>query len=200
MASSRLPGKAMLDLDGKPVIQHVLERAKAAELVDEVILATTIGEEDDVLAGWARDNGYRSYAGSETDILTRIREAAEFANADVVVRLTGDCPLLEPGIVDKTIRSLYRVPCDFASNVIRRTYPKGLDTEVLWMDTLMRIDRLDTRVERDAPTQLLYRRPDLFIGRSVEGPTDRSDVNLCVDTQEDLERLRHALLDSCPPR
>ncbi len=190
MGSSRLPGKAMLDLAGKPVIQHVLERASAAETVDEAVLATTWDEEDDVLAGWARDNGYNSFAGHPTDILGRLRGTAEFAKAEVVVRLTGDCPMLEPGLIDRVVRTLMREPSDYASNVIKRTYPKGLDTEALWMDTLIRLDRLDTRPERDAPLQLLYRRPDLFLGRSVERDHDASHLNLCVDTHEDLEHLR----------
>jgi spore coat polysaccharide biosynthesis protein SpsF len=196
MGSSRLPGTAMLDLNGKPVIQHVLERASAAETVDQVVLATTWGEEDDVLAGWARDNGYLSYAGSPTDVLARVWEAADWCHADIVVRLTGDCPMIEPGVIDKVVRALKAGRCDYASNVIRRTYPKGLDTEALWMDTLTRINRLATSEQaRASVTWFAYKeRPDLFVLRSFEAPTDNSHINLSVDTMEDLERLRsHAV-------
>src|SRR5512143_1394698 len=169
MLSHRLPGKAMADLGGKPVIQHVLERASAAEEVDEAVLATTWDESDDVLAGWCRDNGYRAFPGSPTDLLHRIRVAAEWANAEIVVRLAGDCPCLEPGVISRVVRALKAEPCDYASNVINRTYPDGLDTEVLWMDTLARLDRLDRRTERNNdPLQLLEKRPDLFVGVSVE--------------------------------
>ena len=190
MGSSRLPGKAMLDLDGKPVIQHVLERAKAARLVDDVIIATTWGEEDDVLAAKARELGFSSYAGSVTDVLTRVREAAEFARADRVVRLTGDCPRLDPRVIDDVIRALGR--SDYASNIVRRTFPKGLDCEALWMDTLKRIDRLATSEKaRASVTWFAYKeRPDLFVIESVEQTPNQSDQNLCVDTAEDLERLR----------
>jgi spore coat polysaccharide biosynthesis protein SpsF len=190
MGSSRLPGKAMLDLDGKPVIQHVLERASAAKLVDEVVLATTWDEEDDVLCAKAEELGYRWHAGSPTDVLRRVTEAAEWSGADRVVRLTGDCPRLHPPVIDKVIMALGR--SDFASNVINRTYPKGLDTEAMWMDTLKRIDRLATSDKaRASVTWFAYKeRPELFIIESVEQPQDESDRNFCVDTAEDLERLR----------
>lgn len=190
MGSSRLPGKAMLDLDGKPVIQHVLERAKAATLIDEVVLATTWNEEDDVLAAWARDNGYRSFSGSPDDVLQRVKEAAEWAEADRVVRLTGDCPRLHPPLIDKVIMALGR--SDFASNCIKRTYPKGLDCEAMWMDTLQRIDRLATSDKaRASVTWFAYKeRPELFEIQSVTQDKDESGENLCVDTAEDLERLR----------
>lgn len=190
MASSRLPGKAMLDLDGHPIIWHVLERANAAKLVDEVVLATTWGEEDDVLAAFANDVGYRSYAGSDSDVLRRIREAAEYAEADRVVRVTGDCPRLDPVVIDQVIAALGR--SDFASNCIRRTFPKGLDCEAMWMDTLLRMDRLATSEKaRASVTWFAYKeRPELFVIESVEQEEDQSEMNFCVDTAEDLERLR----------
>lgn len=188
MASTRLPGKAMMDLDGKPVIQHVLERARAAETVDEVVLATTTLESDDVLADWARDNGYLVFRGSPTDVLKRLYMAARLWGATVVIRLTGDCPRLEPGVIDKVVRELNRGPCEFASNIVNRTYPKGLDTEVVTIGALRRLEKLTKTDREDAPFHLLYE--GVFVGRSVEAPTDHSDVNLCVDTEEDLERLR----------
>ena len=190
MGSSRLPGKALLDLDGKPVIQHVLERAKAAKLVDEVVLATTWLEDDDVLAAKVGEWGYASFAGEPTDVLRRVLGAAESVHAERVVRLTGDCPRLDPSVIDKVITALGR--SDFASNCIRRTYPKGLDCEAMWIDTLRRIDRLATSEKsRASVTWFAYKeRPELFVTESVEQARDESDQNLCVDTAEDLERLR----------
>lgn len=190
MGSSRLPGKAMLTLDHKPILAHVLERADAATLVDEVVVATTWEEEDDVLCAFAADLGFRHYAGSPTDVLRRVRETAEFADAERVVRVTGDCPMLDPEVIDKVISALGR--SDFASNCIRRTYPKGLDTEAMHMDTLIRMDRLATSEKaRASVTWFAYKeRPDLFVIESVEQPINRSKENLCVDTAEDLERMR----------
>lgn len=196
LASSRLPRKALLDLDGKPVIQHVLERASAALLVDEVVLATTWLEEDDELAAFASELGYRSYVGSPTDVLRRVLETAEFAEADRVVRLTGDCPRLHPPLIDKVVMALGR--SDFASNVIKRTYPKGYDCEAMHLDTLKRIDRLATSEKaRASVTWFAYKeRPDLFVIESVKQDVDESDRNLCVDTAEDLERLRSLCVSS----
>ncbi len=194
MGSSRLPGKAMLDLDGKPVIQHVLERANDAILVDEVVLATTWGEEDDVLAAKAEELGYRSHAGPTDDVLRRVLETAERYGAERVVRLTGDCPMLHPPLIDRVISALGR--SDFASNVIRRTFPKGLDCEAMHLDTLKRIDRLATSEKaRASVTWFAYKeKPELFVIESVEQPTPwrwAPEMNLCVDTSKDLERLRN---------
>lgn len=190
LGSSRLPRKALLNLDGKPVIQHVLERAGEAQLVDEVVLATTWLEEDDELAEVVQALGYRVYDGPEVDVLTRVYEAAVWADADRVVRLTGDCPRLEPKVIDQVIVELGR--SDFSSNIINRTYPKGLDCEAMWIDTLARINRLATSEQaRASVTWFVYKeRPDLFVIESLEDVEDHSFINLCVDTQEDLDRLR----------
>lgn len=190
MGSSRLPGKALMDLGGKPVIEHVFDRTHAAKLVDEVVLATTWDEEDDQLAAWARNYGFRHFEGSPTDVLSRIRQAAEWAKADVVVRVTGDCPMLEPDVIDQVVDALGHA--DFASNCIRRTFAKGLDCEAMHLDTLRRIDRLAiSEKARASVTWFAYvERPDLFVIESVTQGVDHSHIDLCVDTAEDLERLR----------
>lgn len=194
MGSSRLPGKALMDLAGQPVIQHVFERAIAAKHVDEAVLATTWEEEDDELAAWARLHGYRHFEGSPTDVLRRIRQTADWADADVVVRVTGDCPMLEPDVIDQVIEALGN--SDFSSNCIRRTFPKGLDCEAMHIDTLRRIDRLAiSEKARASVTWFAYvERPDLFVIESVEQAVDRSHINLCVDTAWDLGRLKSLAL------
>lgn len=191
MGSTRLPGKSMAKLQGKPVIGHVLDRADEADLVDEVVLATTWHPEDEVLHAYADDQGYRSMAGHPNDVLRRVRDAAEWAEADIVVRLTGDCPMLDPDVIDRVIGGLTD-SYDFSSNILHRTYPKGFDTEVMHLDTLQRIDRLATSPEaREHVTWFAYaERPDLFILRSIVQDQDQSAINLCVDTAEDLERLQ----------
>lgn len=192
--STRLSGKVLEDVGGIPLIAHTLRRLRAARRVDEVVLATTEHHRDDVLVECARAEGANVYRGSEHDVLSRFRDAAESADADAVVRITGDCPLLDPAVVDRVVRALVDAsePCDYASNVLRRTYPKGLDTEALWVEALARIDELASSAEaREHVTWFAYReRPDLFRLRSVEGDEDRSDLNWSVDTAEDLERVR----------
>lgn len=192
MGSSRLPGKSLMDLAGEPLIVHVLKRAASASLVDKVMLATTTEPEDDQLVDVALGSGFCfcAYRGSEQDVLSRMRGAAEWVEADVVVRLTGDCPLLEPDLIDRVIAELG--DADMASNILRRTYAKGLDVEVLTFATLVRIDKLARSPEaREHVTWYAYReRPDLFKLRSVEGSGKRFNENLSVDTAEDLERVR----------
>lgn len=199
--STRLPGKVLADVGGIPLIAHSLRRLRVAGRVDDVVLATTEHHSDDTLIELAHSEGVGACRGPEHDVLSRVRGAAESTGADAVVRITGDCPLLDPAVVDRVVSALVDPPdhCDFASNVLRRTYPKGLDTEVLWLDTLRRIDALATSPEsREHVTWFAYReRPDLFTLRSVEGDEDRSDLDWSVDTADDLERVRSlvAVLD-----
>jgi spore coat polysaccharide biosynthesis protein SpsF len=192
--STRLPGKVLADVGGIPLIAHSLRRLREAGRVDEVMLATTDHASDDALVEVAEREAVAVFRGSEHDVLSRLRGAAESASADAVVRITGDCPLLDPAVVDRVVGALVDAPkhSDYASNVLSRTYPKGLDTEALWIDTLRRIDELATSEQaREHVTWFAYReRPDLFTLRSVEGDEDRSDLDWSVDTAEDLERIR----------
>lgn len=191
MASTRLPGKVMMDVAGMPLVAHTLRRLAAAERVDRIVLATSDGAVDDPLVALAEEEGVVWHRGSEADVLRRVLDAASAAGADAVVRITGDCPLLDPGVVDRVVDELLAGGCDYASNVMRRTYPKGLDAEALWRDTLERLDRLATSPEsREHVTWFAYQeRPDLFLLRSVELDEDHSEVNWSVDTEEDLRRV-----------
>ena len=192
--SSRLPGKVLMDLGGRPLIEQVLRRVAAAERVDEVVLATSDREEDAPLAALADRLGLRWHRGSEADVLGRFRDAARAAGAEAVVRITGDCPLADPGVIDRVAAALQEDPAaaDYASNVLRRTYPKGLDAEALHADALERVHRLGrSREAREHVTWFAYReRPDLFLLRSVEHEADHSALDWSVDDAEDLERVR----------
>lgn len=191
MASTRLPGKVMMDVAGMPLVAHTLRRLAAAERVDRIVLATSDGALDDPLVVLAEAEGVACHRGSEADVLRRVHDAAAEAGADVVVRITGDCPLLDPGVVDRVVDELLAGGCDYASNVLRRTYPKGLDAEALWRDTLERLERLATSPDsREHVTWFAYQeRPDLFLLRSVELDEDHSQVNWSVDTEEDFQRV-----------
>jgi len=194
MGSTRLPGKVLMDLAGRPMLSQLLHRLKRARRVDDIVIATTTDPRDDALVELAKREDVRWFRGSEQDVLSRIRGAAEDAGADAVVRLTGDCPLMDPAVVDAVVAALvdHSEPVDYASNVLRRTYPKGLDAEALFMDTLRRIDRMGTSpAAREHVTWFAYReRPDLFVLRSVEQEQDYSALNWSVDTIEDLEHAR----------
>jgi spore coat polysaccharide biosynthesis protein SpsF len=193
MASTRRPGKVMMEVAGKPRVAHTLRTLAAAKRVDGIVLATSDGALDDPLVELTRDEGVDCHRGSERDVLRRFHDAARAADADVVVRITGDCPLIDPDVVDRVVDELVADPagCDYASNVLRRTYPKGLDTEALWRDALERIDRLATsEAAREHVTWFAYReRPELFLLRSVEFHEDHSEIDWSVDTEEDLARI-----------
>lgn len=195
VGSTRLPGKVLMDLAGVPLALHTVRRLARATLVDQVVVATSSSSKDDSLVSLVEAEGIPYVRGSEEDVLSRFTLAARETEADVVVRVTADCPLIDPGVVDDVVGALLEdaAACDYASNVLRRTFPRGLDAEAMFTDVLTRIDRLATSPEaREHVTWLAYReRPDLFLLRSVElEDQDYSHLDWSVDTEEDLERVR----------
>ena len=195
MGSARLPGKSLMELGGIPLAAHPLRRLRLAQSLTEVVLATSTEPGDDALAALAEGEGVRCVRGSEQDVLSRFALAARETEADVIVRVTGDCPFVDPEVVDRVARELveHADECDYASNVLRRTYPRGLDVEALSAEALERADRLATSPEaREHVTWHLYReRPDLYRLRSVElEGEDFSELDWSVDSAEDLERVR----------
>lgn len=194
LGSSRLPGKVLMDLAGDTMLARVVQRLRAARLVDEVVIATTDDAKDDPVVDEAERLGARWYRGSEHDVLARYLGAARECGADVVVRITSDCPLIDPEVVDRVIGALTRSR-DYASNTHVRSYPRGLDVEALHASTLERIARLATsQAAHEHVTSFVMERPSLFSIRHVVASTDDSDLRWTVDTPEDLELVR-ALYD-----
>ena len=144
MTSTRLPGKVLMDVAGRPMLAQQLRRLARCKQADEILVATTTNATDDPVVAVARAEGARWFRGSETDVLARYVEASREAKADLVVRVTADCPLIDPEESDRVIEALmaHQERCDYASNVVRRTYPQGLDTEAMYADALERLDRL----------------------------------------------------------
>jgi spore coat polysaccharide biosynthesis protein SpsF len=205
--SRRLPGKALLDLGGLPLAAHTLRRLRAATTLDDVVVATSVAPQDDALESLAVEEGVGCFRGSEQDVLSRFVLAARESQADAVVRVTADCPFIDSKVVDRVVTELVGHPgdCDYASNVIRRTFPRGLDAEAVFTDALVRADRMGRSPEaREHVTWHIYReRPELYLLRSVElDGEDFSDLDWSVDTAEDLELVRalYARADgeSCP--
>ncbi len=193
MTSTRLPGKILMDVAGRPMLALQVERL-AKTVANEIVLATTVNADDDPVVDLARKLGIGSFRGSEPDVLSRFVGAAWQAKADVVVRVTGDCPLIDPGVVDRVVNELTRnaAECDYASNVLTRTYPRGLDTEAFFWDTLLRMDRLGRSTDAREHVTLGPRShcPHLFLTRSVEDSTNNGDLRWTVDTPQDLEMVR----------
>jgi spore coat polysaccharide biosynthesis protein SpsF len=198
--STRLPGKVLADLAGAPLLTRVLERLRLVRGADVVCVATTVNATDDAVAELARAQGAEVFRGSEDDVLSRYVGAAQALGADLVCRVTSDCPLIDAPAVDAVIDALAerRATHDYASNRLVRRLPRGLDAEAIWTDALLRTDRLATsRPAREHVTWLCYReRPDLFALHAVvpEGE-DASDLRWTVDTPDDLAMVRRLYHD-----
>jgi spore coat polysaccharide biosynthesis protein SpsF len=191
MGSTRLPGKVLLDLEGASVLARVLARVKRAATIGEVVVATSDGPGDDVIVTECKRLGTNVFRGNENDVLDRYYRAAQFSKADVVVRITADCPLLDPKITDHTVSEFLQHHPDYASNALIRTYPRGLDTEVFTIAALERAWREGSeRHQRAHVTPYIYQNPERFRVLAVQGERDYSGFRWTLDTEQDLEFLR----------
>ena len=186
MTSSRLPGKSMMDLCGKPVIQHVLERCTKIG-ADVVVLAVPIGAESLPMAMVAQKLGCEWVYGDEHDVLSRYVKAAKHVNADIIMRVTGDCPMIDPKVCGRVMGALG--DSGYISNVHpERTYPKGFDCEVFTMEALLDTDERTTHpLDREHVTLGMVKK---WRKHGFTQPHDESHINYCIDTQEDLDRMR----------
>jgi spore coat polysaccharide biosynthesis protein SpsF len=195
MASSRLPGKILLDIAGKPMLEHVVERARRARTVDLAVVATTTQPEDDAVEAYCRQAGIAVSRGSLQDVLDRFYQAALAYKADTVVRLTADCPLLDPQVLDHTVEEFRRAGVDFGCNrlppPLKRTYPIGLDVEVCTFQALERAwkEAIEPH-EREHVMPYLYDTPGRFKILRVDYEKDYSNMRWTVDTPEDLQLVR----------
>lgn len=191
MGSTRLPGKVLKPLVGAPMIQRQLERLARCANVDQIVVATTESPKDDPIAELLNYlGGVGVFRGSEEDVLSRFNDAAKGFGADVVVRVTADCPLIDPGVVDAGIE-LYRSlqpEVAYVSNGVIRTYPRGLDVEVFPMSALSEAHAEATKAsDREHVTPFIWRRPDLYPRADLLDSDDNSWYRWTVDTPEDFE-------------
>ena len=191
MTSSRLPGKVLMDLAGAPMLQRVVERAQRARGVDAVVIATSDRPTDDPVAALGASLGVPVVRGSEHDVLSRYCEAATRSSAARVVRITADCPLLDPAVVALVIAAFAATPCDYASNLEPPTFPDGLDVEVMSREALDRAGRDATlRSEREHVTLHIRNHPERYRMQSVRRTPDLSHLRWTVDEPADLEFAR----------
>jgi spore coat polysaccharide biosynthesis protein SpsF len=191
MGSTRLPGKVLMDLDGKSVLERVVRRLRRSKLVAEVVVATTILEKDDVIALECQRIGSVCFRGSEQDVLDRYYQAARECNADTIVRITADCPLIDPEIIDRIIECFLRERADYATNDVPQTFPRGLDVEVFSMSSLKRAWKEATApYQREHVTPYFYEHPEIFRVVSLPGDIDSAPYRWTLDTEDDLKLLR----------
>jgi spore coat polysaccharide biosynthesis protein SpsF len=195
MGSTRLPGKVLAEIAGVPMLVRTVERARQAATVDDWIVATTRDPSDDPLKTLCLEHGYRLFRGSVDDVLDRFHQAAVQGGADVIVRVTADCPLLDPALVDLTVRAFLDAspPADLVVNRLpgARTYPIGLDVEVVSFAALERAWREAIEPhQREHVLPFLYDPPGRFRVIRLDAERDYCDLRWTVDTPADLEFVR----------
>lgn len=191
MSSTRLPNKVMAEIAGAPMIEHVVRRAEQASKIDQVIVATSDQPADDRLVHYLEASQRTCFRGSEHDVLDRFTQAARRHAAEVVVRLTADCPLLDPRIIDRVIAAFLEGDFDYVGNTIPPTYPDGLDTEVFSRAALEAAwEQAAQGSEREHVTFYLYRHPEQFRLHNVRHIADLSALRWTVDEPRDLEFAR----------
>jgi spore coat polysaccharide biosynthesis protein SpsF len=195
MASSRLPGKVLKDICGHPMLYWVLNRAGKSEKVDELVIATTLDRSDDPIVEWCQQKNIHCFRGDAFDVLDRYYQAAKKFQADVVIRLTADCPLIDPQLLDDVLDAFFEKKADFGANRLpppfSRTYPIGLDIEVASFKALSEAwQKAKLPYEREHVMPYLYAVKDRFNILVLEADQDHGNRRWTVDTPEDLEFIR----------
>lgn len=188
MGSSRLPGKVLKPIMGRPMLELQLERIRRCQKIDQIVVATSVDPDDDPIVNLCEYLEIASFRGDQENVLDRIYQAAKHYDVDHVVRLTGDCPLTDPVIIDDLISHYFNKKCDYASNCLEATFPDGLDAEVFSFDILEQSWKeasLPSHLEH--VTQFIIFHPERFKQSSYKHHTDLSDLRWTVDEPEDFE-------------
>ncbi|NLD98187.1 MAG: NTP transferase domain-containing protein [Synergistaceae bacterium] len=190
MGSSRLPGKVLLSAAGKSLLEIELGRLQQCRLPDTLCVATTNRPQDGAIEELCRKLELPCYQGSEDDVLGRYYEAAKYMQADEIVRVTADCPLIDPEILDSVVRRRRETGADYASNTLKRTFPRGLDVECFSFTALASAySEAKLPWEREHVTPFINSRPKRFILTNLESEKDESGYRWTVDTPEDFQLL-----------
>ncbi len=202
MTSTRLPGKVLLPAAGREMLAHQVGRVRRARRVDAICIATIVNAADDPVVALAEREGAFWFRGSEGDVLDRFGKAADSVGATTVIRLTGDCPLVDPGLIDEAVEAFRADPVDYLSNGLEPSWPAGLDIEVMTAKAL-RIAALEAAddYEREHVTPFIYRHPDRFTLRNIRCPEPLAMHRWTLDEAADYELIRRILeaLVPCNP-
>lgn len=196
MGSTRLPGKIMLPILDKPVLEHLINRVKKSSNIDEIIVATSINKNDDIIEKFCKSQKIKCFRGSENDVLLRYFEAAKKFSIDIIVRLTSDTPLLDPKVIDKVIIKYNEKKYDFVSNFfpLPRTYPDGYNVEVFSMKLLEQTNiEAKKPSDREHVTTFITMQPNKFKKYRVDSEKDLSKYRLNLDYKEDFELIKSVL-------
>jgi spore coat polysaccharide biosynthesis protein SpsF len=191
MSSSRLPGKVMMTLNGQPMIYRQIERIRHAATIDKIVVATSTDQSDDLLVNYLTENDIDVYRGSLNDVLSRFLEIERKMEVSAIIRLTGDCPLVIPALIDTLVTRFYAADVDYLSNTLEPTYPDGLDIEVIRPGVLETLSEYElSQAEKEHVTLGIYSRPSKFTLENFSHNVDLSHNRWTVDQPEDLEFVR----------
>jgi len=193
MTSKRLPGKVLLPAAGKPMLEHLVDRLKVVSSVEEIILATTINNTDDVLVELAESLSIHSFRGDENDVMNRVIGAAESLDASIVVEITGDCPIIDPSIIEHTIQIFHANDTDYVSNAEVGSYPDGMDTQVFTLEALKKSASMTTDpLDKEHVTLHMRNHPEIFSHVYLVAPPDVywPGLGLTLDEPNDYTLLK----------
>lgn len=196
MTSTRLPGKVLKKVLDKPLLEYQVERLRRVKLADEIVIATTINETDEPIVQLCNSLSIPYFRGSEEDVLSRYYETAKAHQANAIVRVTSDCPLIDPEVINRVIKFYidHQTKYDYVSNCLERTYPRGMDTEVFSFKALQEAFLEATALpEREHVTPFIHRQPQRYRLASVNSSENQSHHRWTVDTSEDFELIKRII-------
>jgi len=197
MGSQRLPSKVLMEVNGRALLDYMVERIKWSKFIDEAIIATTMSSKDEPIVQWCQKNNIKFYRGDEEDVLARHYEAAKKYSASIIVRVTSDCPLIDPEVIDTVVESYLNEPeIDFVSNTVPLPclYPDGMDVEVFDMSLLERT-HLEAKLpsEREHVTFYIWKTGKFKARRVDPASEDLSKYRFCIDYRQDFDLIKEVL-------
>lgn len=193
MNSSRLPGKVLLPLAGKPMLQRIIERLQRSKYIDEIMVATTTNDIDDVLVKLAEKCGVSHFRGNEEDVLGRVFQAAQLSRADIIVRATGDNPLIDAGLIDQGMEMFFEKEVDYLGNSTTKSFPTGLSLEIFSTSVLEEVEKIAlSPADRSHVSSFIYQHPEkykLYLWKA-EGTYFFPELRITVDKQADYELIQ----------
>jgi len=188
VGSTRLPGKVLIKVGEKPIIEHVYNRVSKASLIDEIFIATSINKENLPLVKYCSENNIRVFIGSENDVLDRFYQLAKLLNPNHIVRITADCPMIDHEVIDMVIKKHLDTKADYTSNALNQTYPDGLDVEIFKFEVLQKAwEEARLESEREHVTSFIYKNKSFFTIQSIDSRINYGNYRLTVDNPEDLK-------------
>lgn len=196
MASSRLPGKVLLEVMGKPMLLYIVESLRSINYIDEIVIATTTNKLDDEIQKFADRKAIKCFRGSESDVMLRVLEAATKHKADIIVEVTGDCPLIDPEIVEQCIITYKNNNVDYVNNVTYRSYPDGMDVQVFNIDALRKSESMThNALDREHVTLHIRNNPNLFKAINLIAPISMRwpELGITLDEEGDFMLIKEII-------